>query len=436
MALVTRKGQQVGNLGVVENDTPDLTCPYTAPQADIPRGPAVRLLLFTLCAASAPAADWPQFLGPTRDGHSAETGLNWNWAKSAPTVAWTADVGSGHAGPVVAEGVVYLWHRVGDDDTLTAFAADTGKEKWKYTATVAGPDGPQAAPVVADGTAFVMGYGGKLHAVNVKSGEKVWVKDVRKEYAPPEGYFGVGAGLLVADGKVVVNVGAKGAGVMAFDATTGKEAWKATDDPPSYSTPTLADIGGTPHAVVFTRTGLVVLSVETGKVKYTVRHRSRIDASVNAATPLVSDGDVFATASYATGAALWTLGKTELEEVWANDTSLSCQYDTPVKVGDHLYGVHGRQDTGAADLVCVEWKSGTVKWAEKKFGVAHLLAVDGGLLALTEAGELVRFPASEKKYTEQSRAKVADGLTRAAPALANGRLYLRTENKLHSVNLK
>jgi outer membrane protein assembly factor BamB len=392
--------------------------------------------LVLLLASPAVAADWPQLLGPTRDGQSPETKLNWDWAKAPPTVAWTADVGAGFAGPVVSGGVVYVWHRVGDDDTLTALAADSGKLKWKYAATVGGRDGPQAAPVVAGESVICLGYGGKLHAVGTKAGEKVWVKDLMKAYSPPEGFFGVGAGLLVADGKVIVNVGAKGAGIVAFDAKTGDEVWKATDDPPSYSTPTLTDIDGTPHAVVFTRTGVVVLSVATGKVKYTQRHRSRMEASVNAATPLVAKDQIFATASYGTGAALWSMGKSELTEVWANDTSLSSQYDTPVKVGDHLFGLHGRQDAGAATLVCVEWQTGAVKWSQKKFGVAHLIAVDGGILALTEGGELVRFAASDKEYKELGRAKVLDGLTRAAPALSDGLLFLRNEKQGVAVKLK
>lgn len=385
---------------------------------------------------AAGAADWPQFLGPTRDGHSAETKLNWDWAKTPPLKAWAADVGGGNAGPVVQDGTVYLFHRVGDDDTLTAYAADTGKERWKFKANVRGPEGPQVAPLVADGTVFTLGYGGKIHAVAADTGKLVWSKDLFKEYSPPQGYFGVGAGLLVADGKLIVNVGGKGAGIVAFDTATGKEVWKATDDPPSYSTPTLTQIDGKPYAVVFTRTGVVVLSVETGKVKYARRHRSRMEASVNAAVPLVSGNELFATASYGTGAALWTMGKEDLDEVWANDTSLSCQYDTPVKVGDYLYGINGRQDFRNGALVCVEWKTGKVMWENKGFGVAHLIAVDGGILALTEMGELVRFAASDRDFTEVARVNVTDGLTRAAPALADGRLYLRNDGTLIALKLK
>lgn len=394
------------------------------------------LVALVLSAGLAPAADWPGFLGPTRDGQSSETKLNWNWGKGGPPVAWGLDVGTGFAGPVAAGDTVYLFHRVGDDDVLTAVAADTGKPKWAVKTSARGTDGPQAAPLVVDGRVFAVSHGGKLIAVDAKSGEVLWRKDLMKEYAPPEGYFGVGAGLLHAGGKLILNVGAKGAGVVGFDPATGKEAWKATNDPPGYSTPTTMTIGGKPHAAVFTRTGLVVLAAETGKVTHTHRHRSRIDASVNAATPLVRGDEIFLTASYGTGAVLLKRAGDALDEVWANDTSLSCQYDTPVRLGDFLYGVHGRQDTGAAALVCVEWGTGAVKWSKARFGVAHLIAVDGGVLALTEGGELVRFDASEKGYTERARARILDGLTRAAPALADGRLFLRNEGRLVAVSLK
>ena len=77
-----------------------------------------------------------------------------------------------------------------------------------------------------------------------------------------------------------------------------------------------------------------------------------------------------------------------------------------------------------------------MKWSVDRFGCASLIAVDGGLLAVTESGELVRFAASEKAFQEMSRAKVLTGITRAAPALADGRLFVRDETKLVCVKLK
>src|SRR5438105_8780830 len=66
----------------------------------------VRFFLAVVLPLSLPllilAADWPQFLGPNRDGHSTETGLNWDWPQGGPPVVWKQSVGSGWAGPVVA----------------------------------------------------------------------------------------------------------------------------------------------------------------------------------------------------------------------------------------------------------------------------------------------------------------------------------------------
>jgi hypothetical protein len=91
---------------------------------------------------------------------------------------------------------------------------------------------------------------------------------------------------------------------------------------------------------------------------------------------------------------------------------------------------------GAAQLRCVEWKTGVVKWSEAKFGVASVMAVDGGLLALNEAGELVRFDASPDGYKERARAALLTKPTRPSPALANGRLYARDGKTLVCVSLK
>jgi hypothetical protein len=105
-------------------------------------------------------------------------------------------------------------------------------------------------------------------------------------------------------------------------------------------------------------------------------------------------------------------------------------------VGEYLYGVHGRQEGGGAKLRCVAWKTGEVKWNVDRFGVASLIAVDGGLLALTEGGELVRFDTSPAAYTERGRAAVLGSPTRAAPALADGRLFARDGKQLVCVKLK
>jgi outer membrane protein assembly factor BamB len=389
-----------------------------------------------------PAADWPQFLGPNRDGHSAETGLKWDWPKGGPPVAWKLNVGSGWAGPVVAGERLILFHRVGGEEVVACLDPATSKERWafryptKYRDDFDFDDGPRATPLVAGNVVFTLGANGDLHAIDLATGNKLWHRNLLAEYSTPKGFFGVACSPVLAGGKLLVNVGAKGAGIVGFDPATGKEAWRATSDPASYSSPTVAEIGGKTLAVFLTREGLVALEPETGKVRFTHPWRPRLNESVNAATPLVWKDEIFLSVSYGTGGILLRAKGDEVEEVWSNDRSLSCHYNTPVRVGEYLYGVHGRQEGGGAKLRCVEWKTGAVKWSVDRFGVASLIAVDGGLLALTEGGELVRFDASPVAFTERARAAILGSPTRAAPALADGRLFARDGGKLVCVKLK
>ena len=404
--------------------------------------PRSGLALLAAVALTITAADWPGILGPTRDGRSAETGLDWDWPAAGPPVAWSKPVGAGFAGVAVAGGSVFLFHRVDDQERLAALDPATGKEQWSYSAPTMYKDafdfdpGPRCVPVVAGGRVFALGANGDLHAVDAKSGKKLWHRNVRADYQAPGGYFGVGATPIVVGERLLVNVGGKNAGVVAFDTATGNELWKATDDPASYSSPTTMTRGGKPLAVFLTRTGLVGVDPATGAVAFTHRFRSRLDASVNGATPLVDDGKVFLTSSYGVGAALLDVSGTEPEEVWANDRTLSSQYNTPVRVGDHLYGVDGRADLGTARLRCVDWATGEVKWSRDNFGVASLIAVDGGIVAVTEAGDLVRFAADPAGYNEIGRATILTKPTRALAALADGRLYARDEKKLICIGLE
>src|SRR5690348_3189928 len=92
--------------------------------------PRLRSLVLLLALATlAAAGDWPQWLGPRRDGSSTETVAPW---KDKLKVAWRQKVGEGHSSPVVAGGKVYLHTRVKEtDEQLSAFDARTGDPLWQ-----------------------------------------------------------------------------------------------------------------------------------------------------------------------------------------------------------------------------------------------------------------------------------------------------------------
>ena len=287
-----------------------------------------------------------------RDGHSAETELLREWPKEGPKPLWSVGVGSGWSGPVVVGGKVLIHHRVGDNEVLQCLNAVDGNEIWKYT-TATGytddfqfDDGPRATPSVVGNSVYTLGADGKLSCVSFDKGQRIWDRDLSVDYPSKKGYFGVATSPLVDDERVYVNVGAKGAGMVAFDRKTGKDVWKSSDDEASYSSPVLATLAAKPRLVCFTRAGLLVLNPATGERIQARPFRARIQASVNAATPLVSGNQIFLTASYNTGAILLEAANDDWKEIWKNDSSLSCHYNTPVKVGEFLFGVDGRQEAG------------------------------------------------------------------------------------------
>jgi len=387
------------------------------------------------------AADWPQLLGPTRDGKSTETGLLATWPKAGPPKVWDIEAGQGWAGPVVVGDRLVFFHRVADKEVVQCLDSATGKEKWKfdyatkYAGKIVTDAGPRSTPLVR-GQVWTVGAEGMLHCLTLDAGKKVWAKDLIKDYKVPGSFFGVGSTPILEEDKLIVNVGGKDAGIVAFDAATGKELWKATGDPASYSSPTAATINGQRYIIFLTREGIVSLDPDNGKVRFSKRWRSKNPNSVNAATPLVIGGQLFVSACYDTGAILHRVTKDGLEEVWKGDDILSNHYNTSIHHEGFLYGIDGRQDIGVAQLRCVDLKTGKVRWTEKPFGCATMLFAEGRLIALNEEGELLLIEATPEGYKEKARAAVLTKPCRAGLALANGRLYARDPERLICWNLK
>jgi outer membrane protein assembly factor BamB len=387
------------------------------------------------CLSPAAATDWPQFLGPTRNGTSPETGLIASWPKAGPPVLWERDVGAGFSGPVIAGERLILFHRDDDNELVECLDAATGRERWKfayptrYRDDFGKGDGPRSTPLVAAGRVYTLGAEGKLHCLNLETGKKVWERSLNEEYQVRKGFFGVATSPLVVGDLLLINVGGKGAGIVAFAKDTGKEVWKATDHEASYASPVAATINGVRHVIFFTREGIVSLDPKDGTVRFSKHWRSRMNASVNAATPLIVGDHLFVTASYDTGAILLRVRKDSAEEVWQSDEALSSHYDTAVAHEGYLYGIDGRQEQRPR-FRCVELKTGKVRWTREDFGCASLVLTDGKLIILNEDGGLILVEPTPDAYREKARASVLSSPRRSPLALANGRLYGRDNKKL------
>jgi outer membrane protein assembly factor BamB len=387
------------------------------------------------------ANDWPQFRGPDRDGSSQETGLLNTWPRKGPPLLWEKKVGPGYSGPVVVGDRVIVFYRDGDQDVVECLSAAKGKPRWKfpykttYEDSMGKGDGPRSTPVVSGNRVYTLGAQGKLHCLNLDSGKKVWSRSINEDYGVRQNYFGVGTTPLILGKVLLVNVGGKQAGIVAFSTDTGKEVWKATGDAASYSSPVAATIDGVRHAIFFTREGIVSLDPRKGTIRFRKRWRARYDASVNAATPVVVGKLLFISASYETGAIVLRLKKDGAEEIWSGDKALSNHYETSIHHKGFLYGFDGRQESGAR-LRCVELKTGKVRWTKEDFGCGSMILAEGKLIILTEGGDLVLVEASPTEYREKARALRLMKPARAPMALANGRLYLRDDKNVRCLDLK
>jgi outer membrane protein assembly factor BamB len=399
------------------------------------------LVALCVCGRIAAAGDWPQWLGPTRDGASPEKVAAW---KEAPPRQWNIPVGEGHSSPVVAGGKVFLHAKVKDKDEeeVSAYDAATGKQVWSRTyarAAFSSPfgNGPRATPCVADGKLYTFGVTGVLSCFEADGGKLLWQVDTLKEFKAPNLRFGVSSSPLVDGKRVMVMVGA-GATVVALDKDQGTVLWKSLKDPASYAAPIAFGKGKERQAVFITQRGVVSLSAGAGSVFWKF---PMVDLLNESSTTPVRVGDLLLASSVTFGGVGLRLetkdGKPAAEQAWKNP-ALTCYFATPIPVGtEHVYLVTGAVFPPQAALRCVEAKTGKELWRKDKVGKYHATLLRTGnakLLMLDDAGNLMLLDPSPKEYRELARSKVC-GPTWAHPALANGRLYVRDEKELICLRL-
>ncbi len=387
------------------------------------------------------AEDWPDFRGTGRDGRTAEA-VGLGWGDSGPDVLWERSVGPGFSNPVAAHDRVLLFHRVGDEEVLEALDRESGETVWKFAYPTHYRDsfgfdpGPRASPVVAGGQVYTFGAQGVLSCVSFATGKKIWQIEANKQFGADKGYFGAAGTPLVDGSRVFLNLGGQdGAGIIAFDKDTGRELWRALDHEAGYSSPVFATLHGEPRVLFFTREGIVITKPE-GEIVYQKHWRARMNASVNAAVPVVDGDVVFVSASYGTGAiALDFSDGDEARELWSGEDSLTNHYASAVAKDGVLYGYHGRQEYGPS-LRAVELKTGKVLWNVDGFGAGTVTLAGDTLLLLREDGELVAAPADAEAFQPVARAQVLAATTRAYPALSDGVLFARDEKTLVALRLK
>lgn len=413
----------------------------------IHRMPRCFLILLLVAAGlvspTTHAGDWPQILGPFRNGVAAEDErLATSWPEDGPPLVWEKEVGTGFAGVAVSDGKVLLFHRMRDQEVVEVLDAEDSGVTWSkgyptsFVPQYGRDDGPLCVPTIAGERIITLGAGGVLTCWRLDDGEVIWRRETQREFDVLEGYFGAGSCPLVHGETVIVNVGDRDAeaGLVAFDLASGAVAWTAVSDGASYSSPVVTEIDGAPTVIALTRFKCVGVDVADGAVRFDVPFGMR-GLNVTAANPVLVGESVFLSASYGIGALYGSIGSDGFQQVWSNNDVMSSQYTTCIEHDGLLFGIDGRQDIPPATLRCLDLKTGDVKWSVEEFGYATLLKADGKLLIAGTDGEFHLAELSGVAYRPLARARLFDDTVRALPALSGGRLFARDSSRLRCFDL-
>ncbi len=394
----------------------------------------VALVLLAGLPVAAEAGDWPQFRGSNRDGLAVgETGLARTWPAEGPKELWRLAIGAGFSAVVVQGDRV--WTAFGDEEQewVGAFEAASGKELWRTRIGDAWKDdvgivGPRSTPTLVDGVLYTVSSRATVHALDANTGGVAWKVDLLERFGAQVPRFGYSPSPLVHAGLVLVDSGGgEGKAYAALDAKTGDTRWTVGDGRMGYSSPIVAEIGGTPYFVFASRK---LMGVDVGgKVAWSADSLPGLIVS-----PVFLPPDkIFLSASENVGGALFQVVPGDpptVTEVWRN-TLMKNHFTTSVLYHGHLYGF----DNGT--LKCLDAASGEMKWARRGYGKGTLTIADGLLYVLSESGKLVVGEAGSAGFTETGALQVLTGAKAwTPPTIANGRIYVRHQKEMVALDGK
>lgn len=412
---------------------------------------AATLILMSL-SLHAGAEDWPEFRGPTGQGHSTATGLPLEWGPEKNVVWKTPVPGLGWSSPVVAGDFIYLTSAVskgeekpGADRQLCVLALDarSGSILWEKTIfELRGKDAPDIhkknshaspTPVFEDGRLYVhFGHAGTA-CMDAESGDVIWLTQAHA-YAP---VHGSGASPIIVDDLLVFSAdGADDPAVIALEKATGKLRWKtprhsSAERKFSFCTPLVID-AGQGKQIITPGSGVVqALDPASGEEIWRMDYGQGFSVVPR---PVFADGLLYICTGYGKPSLLAVRvdgqskgDVTASHLAWRQDKFIP-HNPSIIVAGAELYCL---ADNGV--LSCLDAKSGKVHYQERSTGPASssILHADGRLYLLDERGlGMVVQTGTSMKILAQNE---IDERCLASYAVAGNDLLLRTAEHLYRI---
>ena len=418
-------------------------------------------ILFSLLAfSSLSAADWPHFLGPTRDGFSTETNLLKSFPKEGPELLWEAKLEEGFGGAAVVGEEIFIVDRVSKEkDILRCLNLADGKEKWKFENPSEGEPpfpGSRSVPTVEDDAVYFIGPFGEVFRINRKTQKADWKVSINKRYpdanTPKWGW--AQSALVVGDVLIITPFG-EDTGIAGWDKKTGKELWKSDGFGDTHSSPVIMNLCGEDQVVIVTNgeVKLTGLDPKSGKILWqSDLYENRIPITV----PVKIDNErIFVSGGYDSGSKMLSVkkdgGKYEVKTLWA--TKKGTQVHPPLLIDNHLYflanensnhKVKAKRKTGGLACFTLEgkelWNTGNEPFMGRGSSIyadGMIIIQDGesGVLRLVDPDPSGFKLLAEANVFETNLDNRRDLKYWSNMALSNGKLLMRGQDRLLCLKL-
>lgn len=378
---------------------------------------------------SRSAEDFPQFLGPNRDGMLFRPTLSTNWSESPPRVAWRQPIGEGWSGfALVGERAITQEQR-GLEEWISAYNLSDGQLLWvhtnlaRYDTTIAGI-GPRATPTVVSNRVYTLGATGILDCLDLATGRRIWTRLLTEDAACSIPEWGFAGSPWVEAGQVVVQAGgADGKSLLSYRADSGEPIWSGGSAGVNYSSPFRVTLAGKPYLLIFGRRSFVAHDPATGAVLWDVPFGTGMPLVANPI--VVTPNRILITAGYNVGAELLEVipGASAPISIWKSKR-LKAKFANPVLRGGFVYGL----DDGM--LACLDVRDGSQRWKEGRYGHGQGLLLGELYLLMSEPGELILLRPTPDHPNELARFPVFDSKTWNPIAVRGDRLLARNDKEV------
>ena len=390
------------------------------------------IVVLLCCASITGAQDWLQWRGPSGEHHAAAGATAPTSWSASDNLTWNTPIpGHGHSSPTIVGDRIYLTAADVGAQTQSLLILDrTSGALLKEVATHNGglpaeihPNNTHASPTVAsDGervfTLFYNSASAWLTAYDLL-GNQLWQERVA-EFDPQMYQFGFGSSPRVVGDQVIVALeyDGKDSGIYALDAATGKQRWATPRTPSiSFSTPAVAQLGGTTQLLMSGNNEVAAYDALSGKPLWAINATTRATCG----TMIWDDalGLVFASGGYPDRVTVAVRTTGDHEIAWQN--SVKCYEQSLLTVRGYVYAV---SDRGVA--YCWRGTDGEELWKRRLGGnfSSSPLVVGEVIYATNEAGEMFAFEANPERYVSRLKTRLGD-TAYATPTPADGRLYHR-----------